>query len=92
MNAYTLHRYFRNRPAGTCLSRERLILGLRNVAWRMGLEEDSETLRGWLRAFGEEFDLAEEEIHFLQLPNMPSSDGTRRLEPSFPLQSSPLKE
>jgi len=92
MDVYTLRRYFRNGSAGGCLSRERLLLGLRNVVWRMSLQVPPEALRGWLWAFGEEFDLAEEEVRFLQPPNMPPPDGTRRRMSSFSRRPSPFQE
>lgn len=83
MDAYTLRRYFRNGPVGACLSRERLLLGLRNVCWRQGQRLGPEALAAWIQALAEEFGLGPEEQRFLYPQNMPSSDGTRRQVPSF---------
>ena len=82
MDTYTLRRYFRNPPVGACLSRERLLLGLRNVCWRQGQRLGPEALGAWIQALGEEFGLGPEEQRFLYPQNTPSLDGIRRQVPS----------
>ena len=83
MDAYALRRYYRNDPVGACLSRERLLLGLRNVCWSLAQDARPEDLRRWLQALGEEFGLSPAEQRYLRPENMPSHDGKCRRLPSW---------
>lgn len=91
MDAYALRRYYRNAPVGACLSRERLLLGLRNVCWKQSQHESAESLQRWIQALGEEFGLSPAEQRYLRPENMPSLDGKCRRLPSWRAQASPRK-
>jgi hypothetical protein len=64
MTQPTITRYWRNPPVGECLTRERLVLGLRNVLLLKGRQPHT-PLETWLDLFCHEFTLAQMERDYL---------------------------
>lgn len=73
----SLRRYWRQPPIGQTLSRERLILGLQQLAQEWGRSLPSAEQQRWLAACQLVFGLTADEIRFLALAlsNAPSEPG-----------------